>query len=371
MTDIGFNSFPNWTMDRLLSEAAASWSIHHEPIDARTGDWPALYNAALCYLRHLHSCYDQELHHGADRDALHQAFNEAARAKYPWLRLSRDPRQPKVEPEAVGLPRRIFADRSKRLSDLISKKDHLFRARSALKREWRSDYKVRCEAINSELRQLEAQIADLLEHIQCVTKPSESRCPGVDMQVHCKSQYLFGGRTLPENYTRGLSFKCPARSQTVCGTKRPIDLGAGVWLNSFSCHCLSVNVQRGYTPYPAIWERFLDEPWPTLSRYHDDLVLIGGLAIHYLTRRDMQGLPGAITMDVDFGVSVAASGGQYGTIKSHLEGLGFVSEVQRLVRRRSGIALYIDFLTEDSDRNALGSRVVDDVKVAKRPAKPI
>ena len=101
--------------------------------------------------------------------------------------------------------------------------------------------------------------------------------------------------------------------------------------------------------------------WPSLSRYQDDLVLVGGLAIHYLTRRDIQGLPGAITLDVDLGISLAASGGQYGTIKSDLEGLGFVSEGQRLVRKRGDIALYIDFLTEDPNQRALGSRPVDEV----------
>ena len=101
--------------------------------------------------------------------------------------------------------------------------------------------------------------------------------------------------------------------------------------------------------------------WPSLSRYHDDLVLVGGLAIHYLTKRDIQGLPGAITLDVDLGISLAASGGQYGTIKSDLEGLGFASEGQRLVRKRGDTALYIDFLTEDPNQRALGSRVVDEV----------
>jgi hypothetical protein len=101
--------------------------------------------------------------------------------------------------------------------------------------------------------------------------------------------------------------------------------------------------------------------WPSLSRYHDDLVLVGGLAVHYLTRTDIQGLPGAITLDVDLGISLAASGGQYGTIKSDLEGLGFVSEGQRLVRQRGDIALYIDFLTEDPNQHSLGSRVVDEV----------
>jgi len=118
----------------------------------------------------------------------------------------------------------------------------------------------------------------------------------------------------------------------------------------------------GY-PQPSLLsaEAALLTVWPSLSRYHDDLVLVGGLAIHYLTRPNIEGLPGAITIDVDFGVSIAASGGQYGTIKSDLEGLGFVSEDRRLVRRKGNIALYVDFLTEDPNRNAPGSRVVDEV----------
>ena len=59
-------------------------------------------------------------------------------------------------------------------------------------------------------------------------------------------------------------------------------------------------------------EAVLLTAWRSLERYHDDLVLVGGLAVHYLTRPNVAGLPGAITMDVDFGVALGASGGQYG-----------------------------------------------------------
>jgi hypothetical protein len=100
--------------------------------------------------------------------------------------------------------------------------------------------------------------------------------------------------------------------------------------------------------------------WRSLERYHDDLVLVGGLAVHYLTKRDVPGLPGAVTMDVDFGISLAASGGQYGTIKSDLEGLNFKSEGTRLVRQFDNLNLYLDFLTE-SPPSVTGTRVVDDV----------
>jgi hypothetical protein len=100
--------------------------------------------------------------------------------------------------------------------------------------------------------------------------------------------------------------------------------------------------------------------WRSLDRYHDDLVLVGGLAVHYLTRRNLPGLPGAVTMDVDFGIALGASGGQYGTIKSDLAGLGFVPEGNRLVRKFGSLGLYLDFLTEDPP-SVTGTRMVDDV----------
>jgi len=51
--------------------------------------------------------------------------------------------------------------------------------------------------------------------------------------------------------------------------------------------------------------------WRSLDRYHNDLALVGGLAVHYLTKRGAGGGPhGAVTMDVDFGISLAASGHQ-------------------------------------------------------------
>jgi len=100
--------------------------------------------------------------------------------------------------------------------------------------------------------------------------------------------------------------------------------------------------------------------WPTLEPYHDDLVLIGGLALHYLQKRVVAWLPGAVTMDVDFGISLAATGGRYGTIKSDLSGLGFRLEGNRLARQHGNLNLYLDFLTEDPPA-VTGARMVDDV----------
>lgn len=109
--------------------------------------------------------------------------------------------------------------------------------------------------------------------------------------------------------------------------------------------------------------------WPSLARYHEDLVLVGGLAVHYLTRRDLPGLPGAVTMDVDLGIMLAASGGLYGTIKTDLAGLDFrtdKSDENRLVRRYGDMNLYLDFITEHPPA-VTGSRMVDDVVASVVP----
>lgn len=108
--------------------------------------------------------------------------------------------------------------------------------------------------------------------------------------------------------------------------------------------------------------------WPTLSRYHEDLVLIGGLAIHHLTRRDQSNWPGAVTMDVDFGIELSAGGGQY-SLSNDLAGIGFCPDKQfenRLVRKVEDLALYVDFLTE-VPRVITGARMVDDVVASVVP----
>ena len=109
--------------------------------------------------------------------------------------------------------------------------------------------------------------------------------------------------------------------------------------------------------------------WPTLSRYHDDLVLVGGLAVHYMTKKEAGDLPGAVTMDVDFGISLGAEGGQYGTVKNDLCGIGFKQDKEqpnRLVREVQNMKLYVDFLTE-SPGFSTGTQMVDDVLASVVP----
>lgn len=106
--------------------------------------------------------------------------------------------------------------------------------------------------------------------------------------------------------------------------------------------------------------------WSSLERYHEDLVIVGGLAIRYLTKPARDYLPGPVTMDVDFGITLGASGGQYGTITQDLSGLGFRREGNRFMRLFEGIPIFIDFLTE-SLATDFGTVMVDDVPVGVFP----
>lgn len=107
-----------------------------------------------------------------------------------------------------------------------------------------------------------------------------------------------------------------------------------------------------FAEYPALGlagaEAALLTAWAALNRFHEDLVLVGGLALKYLTLPGSGLLPGPVTIDVDLGVAVAAEGGQYGTIADDLIGQGFRrSENGRYVREHNGYPVFIDFLTED------------------------
>ncbi len=88
--------------------------------------------------------------------------------------------------------------------------------------------------------------------------------------------------------------------------------------------------------------------WASLERFHEDLVLVGGLAVKYLTKQGGGLLPGPVTMDVDLGVTLAAeAGGQYGSMADDLTGQGFkCDEKGRYVRQFETMPVFIDFVTE-------------------------
>jgi hypothetical protein len=114
-------------------------------------------------------------------------------------------------------------------------------------------------------------------------------------------------------------------------------------------------------------ERALLTVWSGLSRYHDDLVLIGGLVPKYLcgdvtTSRD---LPHPVTLDADLGIALGASAGSYGSLHWDLRAQGFEKSSQpnsgsRYTKTVEGFVIPVDFLAEQPGV-AVGTVVVDDI----------
>lgn len=105
--------------------------------------------------------------------------------------------------------------------------------------------------------------------------------------------------------------------------------------------------------------------WSSLADYHADLVLVGGLVPKFLCVYPPEALP-AVTMDVDLGIALGATGGQYGTVSFHLQGVGFKADGGRFRRDLKGLTLFVDFLTEADQPNLTAARV-DDIPVTSFP----
>lgn len=107
--------------------------------------------------------------------------------------------------------------------------------------------------------------------------------------------------------------------------------------------------------------RALLTTWEALADFHDDLVLVGGLAVRYLTKPPIAGQPGPVTLDVDFAVSLAVDSGMGPTIKQALREQEFrwSAEDKRFTREFPGLRLHVDLLTDDG-KSDKGTRMVDD-----------
>jgi hypothetical protein len=111
--------------------------------------------------------------------------------------------------------------------------------------------------------------------------------------------------------------------------------------------------------------------WSGLGNYHRDLVLLGGMVPLYICRHPTSStaLPRPPTLDVDLGVALGASAGQYGTLASDLRAQGFKpseKEPSRFEKAIGGFTLYVDFLVEDGVQPR-GTRMVDDVRASVMP----
>jgi len=105
--------------------------------------------------------------------------------------------------------------------------------------------------------------------------------------------------------------------------------------------------------------------WAGIQRFSDELVVVGGLVPHFICRDPGSStrLPRPATLDVDIGIALGASSGQYGSLSADLQGQGFrpskdfESRFERVV---GPFTLYLDFLVERPP-GTKGVVVVDDV----------
>ena len=106
----------------------------------------------------------------------------------------------------------------------------------------------------------------------------------------------------------------------------------------------------------------LVETWSLLENFHEDLVLVGGLAVYQHTKeKPSPRYRPTPTLDVDFGIALAADTGLCATAAFALEMAGFKQDEKgRLFRKSEHGILYLDFLTEHPPATQ-GTRNVSDL----------
>jgi hypothetical protein len=240
-------SFPNWPMKRLLQEACRAHNALHPDTWANpeTTNWELLYALTIAFLRHELSLYEQSLREGdGDREQLRIDISKSARKFYPWLRKDKDPRtiQSLLPQEPVTTNFRIFSELSAFCCDLRSRQDQLVTARRKCRPG--ADRKV----IDDDL----AKIRSRISMIDDALRPDLDKLPITNRDFRSfvmpnESDYCFAGRQLPFSYIKPTAFSCDTCQKLVWRSKVAIDLGAGIKLVVFSCHCISFSVTGRYT----------------------------------------------------------------------------------------------------------------------------
>jgi len=102
--------------------------------------------------------------------------------------------------------------------------------------------------------------------------------------------------------------------------------------------------------------------WSLLENFHSDLVVVGGLAIYFHTRNKVDPLYRPTpTLDVDFGITLAADAGLAAPAAWALASAGFKENEKGRIRKKTEHGnLYIDFLTEHAP-STRGTRNVSEL----------
>lgn len=115
-------------------------------------------------------------------------------------------------------------------------------------------------------------------------------------------------------------------------------------------------------------EAALATAWSALENFHDDLVVVGGLAIYLHTRNQVTPLYRPTpTLDVDFGITLGADAGMASPAGFALAMADFKEDEKgRLFRTSHHGKLYLDFLSESPPATS-GTRNVSDLHTSIFP----
>jgi hypothetical protein len=214
-------AFPRWSMERIIAEACAAWSIRKSDNPCTPdSDWGFICNVVHAWARHDLTCYDQ-IHTPETRDQLQAGIRSEVAKAYPWLRIERDPRKAKVVTEDRPL---VFGMLSRVLSDLSAKRSNAMLALRELKRKRPVDREAVAE-MDAEVNRLDLEIRALFTGI----RPDEYGDRPL-VAHHESGDYLWAGYVLENNYIEPAPDRivCPACEARVWRTKRKMDLGGGV-----------------------------------------------------------------------------------------------------------------------------------------------
>ncbi len=111
--------------------------------------------------------------------------------------------------------------------------------------------------------------------------------------------------------------------------------------------------------------------WSGFTRWHPDLVLLGGLVPRYICRSGGRSalLPQPATIDVDLGIALGTESGLYDPISTALTGQGFMRHpdlAHSYEKEVAGLTVPVDFLVESAEGES-GTVAVDDIAATVMP----
>jgi hypothetical protein len=217
-------TFPRWSPEAVIAEAARNWDLLHPGKPFKGGDWTFTRTVIDSWLRHAVSNYD-EICNPENRLALRKEIQQRARTAYPWLGKPADPR-------SGGHEQSIVRPLDKISGFLAELSAHRSAALLAL-----ADARRKNE--RQAIQRLEAEIAEsdrLMQALYRVVKPDQDGERDIFIK-HGHGDYYWGGDNLHPNHVEPLPITCAKCKARIYRTKRPVNVGGGCRYYVLSCHC--------------------------------------------------------------------------------------------------------------------------------------